>query len=180
MRRVAFLQVLHPHTWISVLKPLCLVHKPVNSYDQFLGLGVHTPVVNQPSKDGPGEKPRKLKDSGVDWKKEPNLMGMSLCSYGFNSPSIPYLELLDQNESQSMAYGALSMTRAKAPFAQRKILLKGKNQIISVLQIAFFPDSSSFPPTHTSKMIQITFNILCLSTCHSSNYPITLSEALQA
>ena len=82
-----------------------------------------------------------------------------------------------------MAYRALSMTWAKAPFAQREILLKGKNQIISVPQIAFFPDSSSFPATHTSKMIQITFNTpasLCPSTCHSSNYPVTLSEALQA
>ena len=44
LRREAFLQVLHPHTWTSVLKPLCLVQKTVNSYDQFLGLGVHTPV----------------------------------------------------------------------------------------------------------------------------------------
>ena len=82
-----------------------------------------------------------------------------------------------------MAYRALSMTWAKAPSAQREILLKGKNQIISVLQIAFFPDSSSFPATHTSKMIQITFNTLaslCPSTCHPSNYPVTLSEALQA
>ena len=85
-----------------------------------------------------------------------------------------------------MAYGALSMTRAKAPFAQREILLKGKNQIIC------FPNcrlprlilSAPTPtPTRTSKMIQITFNTLaslCLSTCRSSNYPIPLSEAQQA